>query len=54
LRERDRGLFGSSESPSLSKKKKKILFLAGALSLSLSLSLFHGFVEARKKDDRWI
>jgi hypothetical protein len=38
------------QNPPLSKKKKKKLFLAGALSLSL----FHGFVEARKKDDRWI
>jgi hypothetical protein len=37
------------QNPPLSKKKKKN-FLAGAVSLSL----FHGFVEARKKDDRWI
>jgi hypothetical protein len=35
LRERDRGLFGSSESPSLKKKKKKN-FSWLALSLSLS------------------
>jgi hypothetical protein len=40
------------QNPPLSKKKKKTF--PGWLSLSLSLSLFHGFVEARKKDDRWI
>jgi hypothetical protein len=34
LRERDRGLFGSSESPSLKKKKKNFSWLALSLSLS--------------------